>query len=297
MKNLSGIITALTTPFIEGELDQTSFKRLLELQIKENVDGFVVNGTTAESPCLFEKEVEIIFNWVKEEIKEESFIILGVGGNCTKKTMENIKMAENLKADAVLTVVPYYNKPPQRGLVKHFKILADKSQLPIILYNVPARTSIGLSFESILELSEHSNIIGIKEASGDLDLGQKLIQQTANDFIILSGDDDTGLELCALGAKGIISVVSHILGEELKNLFQRVKKGTTKEVKQTLNEYRQKYKSLLKNIYCESNPIGIKMALTLLGVFSSPELRSPLVNLGVEETKQLKTSLQEIQLL
>ena len=297
MKNLEGIITALASPFVEGELDKVSFKKLLGFQIKSGVDGFVINGTTAESPCLFKNEVEAIFHWVREETKENFFLILGVGGNCTQKTLENIKRAEVLKADAVLAVVPYYNKPPQKGLVKHFKTLADNSQLPVILYNVPARTSIGLSLESILELSKHSNIIGIKEASGDLNLGQALLQQTADDFIVLSGDDDTGLELCALGAKGVISVISHILGKEMKVLFRKIKKGKTREIKEALIEYKAKYSKVLKNIYCESNPIGIKKALNLMGLFSSAELRSPLVVLGMEETKQLKQSLQETGLL
>ena len=298
MENLAGIITALSTPFIKGELDKGSLKKLLEFQISSGVDGFVINGTTAESPCLLKQEVETIFNFVKEKTKGKSLpLILGVGGNCTKKTLENIKAAERLKADAVLVVVPYYNKPPQRGLIKHFRILADNSQLPVLLYNVPARTNIGLSLESVLELSEHPNIVGVKEASGDLKFGQALIQQTADDFVVLSGDDDTGLELCALGAKGVISVISHILGKEMKILFQRIKKGKTMEIKEILIEYKIRYGEVLRNIYCESNPIGIKMALKLMNVFSSAELRSPLVILGMEETKKLKQSLKEVALL
>ena len=296
MKTLEGIITALASPFKQGKLDKPSFKKLLEFQIKSGVEGFVINGTTAESPCLFENEVETIFHWVKEA-KENCFLLLGVGGNCTQKTLENIKKAEALKADAVLAVVPYYNKPPQRGLVKHFKTLADNSKLPVVLYNVPARTNIRLSFESILELSRHSNIIGIKEASGDLNLGKALLQHTADDFLILSGDDETGLELCALGAKGVISVISHILGKEMKVLFQKIKNGKKQEIKETLIEYKVKYSKLLKNIYCEANPIGIKRALNLMGIFCSAEMRSPLVVLGMEETKKLKQSLKETGIL
>ena len=198
-------------------------------------------------------------------------------------------------ADAVLTVVPYYNKPPQRGLIKHFKILADKSQLPVILYNVPSRTGVGLSLESIVELSRHPNIIGIKEASGDLDLGKKIVGQ--EDFILLSGDDDTCFDLCALGAEGVISVVSHVLGKEMKNLFETIKNERGEKAQNLLMEYKRKYAELLKNIYCESNPIGIKTALNLLGVFSTAELRSPLVPLAEKERQGLKESLREVNLL
>lgn len=294
MKSLQGIITALATPFIQSELDRASLKKLLQFQIAQGVDGFVVNGTTSESPCLVQKEVEQIFEWIKEEVETKP-VILGVGGNCTKKAQENIKTAERLKADAVLAVVPYYNKPPQRGLVKHFKILADGSSLPVILYNVPARTGVGLSLKSILELSQHPNIIGIKEASGDLNLGKQIAEQS--DFILLSGDDETCFDLCSLGAQGMISVASHILGKEMKSLFQKIKQKDEDKIENLLREYKTKYENLLKNIYCESNPIGIKMALKLLGVFSSAELRSPLVALAEKESKELKESMREVGLL
>jgi 4-hydroxy-tetrahydrodipicolinate synthase len=292
VKNISGIITALATPFLQGKPDSVSFKKLLHFQIDQGVDGFVINGTTAESPCLFPTEVESLFHWTKEEAGERP-LILGVGGNCTQKTLENIKMAEKLMADAVLAVVPYYNKPPQRGLVKHFKVLADQSQLPVILYNVPSRTGVGLSLESVVELSRHPNIIGIKEASGDLNFGKRILEE--RDFILLSGDDDTCFDLCALGAQGVISVASHVLGREMKNLFVKIKRG--EQAQNLFMEYKRKYADLLKNIYCESNPIGIKTALNLLGVFSTAELRSPLVPLAERERQLLKESLKEVDIL
>ncbi len=294
VKNISGIITALATPFLQGKLDSVSFKKLLHFQIGQGVNGFVVNGTTAESPCLFPTEVEQLVKWTKEEAGERP-LILGVGGNCTQKTLENIKMAERLMADAVLAVVPYYNKPPQRGLVKHFKTLAEESKLPVILYNVPSRTGVGLSLESIIELSRHPNIIGIKEASGDLDLGKEIVRQ--GDFILLSGDDDTCFDLCALGAQGVISVVSHVIAKEMKSVFQKIKQSSGSQIENSLMEYKKKYTGLLKNIYYESNPIGIKMALNLLGIFSTTEMRSPLVSLAEKESQLLKESLKEVNLL
>ena len=293
-KDIRGIITALATPFVKGELDFVSFKKLLQFQLSQGIDGFVVNGTTAESPCLLPKEVEQLFEWTRKEAKE-AFLILGVGSNCTKKTLANIKTAKAWKADAVLAVVPYYNKPPQRGLVWHFKSLADKSELPLFLYNVPARTGVGLSLESIVELSLHPNIKGIKEASGNIELGKQIIKNSQKDFILLSGDDDTCFDLCALGAQGVISVMSHILGKEMKKLFRIIKQGEKKE--QALKEYKDKYQVLLKEIYCESNPIGIKMALHLMGLFHSAELRSPLMILGESEKNSLKEELQRKKLL
>lgn len=293
MKKIEGIITALSTPFLKGKLDKVSFKKLLQLQVSQEIDGFVINGTTAESPCLFQKEIEQILEWTKEESQHQS-LILGVGGNCTQKTVANARRAKELKVDAVLAVVPYYNKPPQRGLVYHFQQLADSSELPVILYNVPARTGKELSLESVITLSRHPNIMGIKEASGDLELGKKIIEQTESDFVILSGDDDSCFELCALGARGVISVISHILGKEMKIFLQKIVQG---EREDSLKEYRKKYGELLKNIYCEANPIGIKMALKLLGVFTSAELRSPLVVLGERETKPLRETLQKVNLL
>ena len=293
---MQGIITALATPFVKGELHLSSFKKLLQVQVSQGVDGFVINGTTAESPCLLQKEVEQIFEWTKEGTSN-TFLILGVGENCTRKTLINIKKAEEWGADAVLAVVPYYNKPPQRGLVWHFKTLADKSQLPILLYNVPARSGVGLSLESIVELSLHPNIKGIKEASGNIELGRSIIEQTGDNFILLSGDDETCFNLCALGAQGVISVVSHILGKEMKKLFQIIKQDSEEKREGALKEYKEKYGNLLKNIYCESNPIGIKMALKLMGIFDFAELRSPLVSLGETETEKLGEELRKIGFL
>lgn len=293
MKQFTGIITALATPFKDGQFDKVSFVKLVKWQLGQGVSSFVINGTTAESPCLSEKEVEEIFSCVKVEAGDEATLILGVGGNSTLKTIENIKTAKKLKADAVLAVVPYYNKPPQRGLLKHFRQLADHSELPLLLYNVPSRTITSLSIETIKELSEHHQIVGIKEASGDMNFDKDLLKEVNKNFVVLSGDDDSFLELSALGGQGIISVVSHILGEQLKQLFQEVKNGNS----QAVQEYKQKYSALLKTLYYESNPIGIKMALKLLSVFDSAELRSPLVALSEDKTNQLRIEMEKVGLL
>ena len=289
MIKLTGIITALASPFKQGQLDKKSFVRLVRNQLEQGISDFVINGTTGESPCLSERETEWMFSCIKTETGNTGAHIFGVGGNCTAKVLQNIKTAERLKASAVLAVVPYYNKPPQRGLIKHFKTLADNSQLPILLYNVPARTVTELSIDTIIELSAHPKIIGIKSAGGDLNFDKKLIQKTDKDFIILSGDDESCMDLCAIGGRGVISVVSHILGKQMTALFQKIKAGNLEAVQ----EYKKKYLQLLKTIYCESNPIGIKMALKLLSILESAELRSPLTALPEAKTKKLKIEMQK----
>lgn len=292
MKKFTGIITALATPFVQGEVDKDSFKKLLQLQVMEGADGFVVNGTTGESPCLSREEVEQLFSWTRE-ISKDLPVILGVGANSTNSTLQNIQWASQLNPDAVLVVVPYYNKPPQTGLVYHFKKCADSSLIPLILYNVPSRTGVGLSLSSIVELSRHPNVIGIKEASGDLSFGKEIIQQTAGDFLVLSGDDMTCLDLCALGAQGGVCVISHIIMKTFRQFFQQIKQNDLAAT----GKYKESYKELLQIVYSQSNPIGIKMALYLMGIFKSPEMRSPLIQLSEHYTKKLEEILKKLDFI
>ena len=293
---IKGIITALATPFWKGEVDEQSLVKLIHLQLEQKISALVINGTTGESPCLTPQEVERIFSIAKVECAGAVPLILGVGGNSTKTVLHNIAQAEKWRADAVLAIVPYYNKPPQRGLVKHFIQIATATRLPVILYNVPARTVVGISLESLKELSQYSNIVAIKEASGDMEFGQKIIQQDrmdGNKWQVLSGDDASCMELIALGAIGGICVVSHILGEQMQGLLQDIRNGNTQSVK----DYQQKYNALLQTIYCETNPIGIKMALKLMGVFRSAEMRSPLDSLTEDKTKMLQVQMNKVGLL
>ena len=283
-----------SVPFCSnGEVDRFHFKALITLQAKEGADGLVVHGTTGESPCLSLKEQEELFIWAFEGSKFEQHVIAGIGGNNTQKVIEYKTKPFLMGASAFLAVVPYYNKPPQRGLIKHFETLAD-GRTPIILYNVPARTGQSLTLKSIVELSEHPNIIGIKEASGDLNLGKQIIDQTdPEEFSVLSGDDETGFELCAMGANGIVSVVSNIIVREMKELFNRIKKGRPEEKEKAIKAYKEQYGSLLKAIYAETNPIGIKMALKQLGIFNTAKMRLPLVEMEEENAQKLQDILRE----
>ena len=294
--NITKIMTAVATPFYRGEVDEMSFIKLLHLQMQQKVSALVINGTTGESPCLTQAEVERLVTIAKTECKGALPLILGVGGNSTQTVLHNIELAEKWGADAVLAVTPYYNKPPQRGLVQHFSVLAEATTLPVILYNVPSRTGVTIGLDALKQLSRYSNVVAIKEASGDLEFGQQIIQQNRLDgkpWQVLSGDDMSCMQLIALGGAGGICVLSHIVGDKMQQLQQKILDGDKTAVK----TYQQSYSKLLKVIYMESNPIGIKMALKLMGVFRSAEVRSPLVALEKEHTKRLKRLLRTMDLI
>ena len=282
-----GVFSALLTPFQNGKVDFESLEKHLHYQIKNGITGFVVNGTTAESPTLLWNEVEQIFKCVKKHSGKMP-VIVGVGSNSTEKTMETTKKACALGADAVLAVVPYYNKPPQRGLVQHFTEVAKVSEVPVILYNVPGRTVTSLSVESVLSLSKNKNIIGIKEASGDMIYAEKLQQNLPKEFIKLSGDDGTYLQYLNLGGDGIISVMSNIITKECIRW--------TKNPKESESEF-QRYLKFINGIYAEANPIVPKWMLYKMGIFKSPEMRLPLTELDSALMPTTESLLKEFSLL
>lgn len=290
-KKFGGTFTALATPFVQGNIDWDSFKKLVSHQVENGVRGFVVNGTTGESPTLEASEVEELFVMARRLAPEQK-IVLGVGTNSTHSSLEWVKIANRLKVDGVLAVVPYYNKPPQRGLVAHFQELAKASESPVLLYNVPGRTIQSLSVESVLTLSKHPNIAGIKESTGDLNFFKELKKVVPSDFCFLSGDDGTALEFCLEGGDGVIGVVTHLIPKQFSQWIQRALEGD----KNVLTE-KAKWMDLIDGIYVEANPIPVKSALRDMGLFSSAELRLPLIALGEEEAKGLRQCLQSHQLI
>jgi 4-hydroxy-tetrahydrodipicolinate synthase len=287
MKNFKTTITALITPFKNGKVDWQGLESLVKHQLQGGVGGFVINGTTAESPTLDGSEVEEIFKRVRAIVSAKTPLILGTGSNCTKKTIEASQKAEALGADAVLVVVPYYNKPPQRGLVAHFEAVANAIKIPVILYNVPSRTITALSLSSIEQLSKHKNIVGIKEASGNIDFAKEIIAVCGKDFLMLSGDDGTYPEFLLAGGHGVISVASHIIPKAFSQLLQEP----------TSNEHYKKYLRLIGLLFAEANPIPVKKALHLMGVISSGELRLPLCELEESLTRDLSLELEKAGLL
>jgi 4-hydroxy-tetrahydrodipicolinate synthase len=291
--NIHGVISALITPFLDQEVDYASLEKCVEFQLSHGVNGFVVNGTTAESPTLKPSEVKKIFSVVKAIAGLNVPVILGTGSNSTEKTIENTKLASDLGADAALVVVPYYNKPPQRGLSMHFKAVAKNSDIPIILYNVPGRTITSLSEDTILELADTKKIIGIKEASGDLAFDQKLKSSLPPDFIFLSGDDETYLDFLKLGGQGIISVMSNVIPQKTAQWLKMIQQGdiTAAEI-----DF-QNYKQFISGLYVEANPIAPKWVLYKMGIIKSAELRLPLVELDFQHRRAVEKLMNEVGLI
>lgn len=291
-KPLNKVITALITPFKNGKIDEESFKSLLKFQLDKGISGFVINGTTAESPTLTQEEREHLFKLAKSFVPSSTTLIMGTGSNSTAETIQQTRRAENLGADAALVVVPYYNKPPQRGLAQHFVQVAECSGLNIILYNVPGRTITALDPETTVELAKNKKICGIKEASGKIEYLKQIKSQVPTSFALLTGDDETYVDFLAAGGQGVISVASHIIPETMLK-WQRHPVSDWREPSQELNDKRK----LIQLLFCEANPIPVKMALYKMGIISSPEMRLPLVELTPKLTDELSTEMKTQGLL
>ena len=290
----SGIITALVTPFLKGKLDKDSFVRLLESQVRQGLDHFVLDSTTGESPTLEEGDLETLIGWFREFEKERRLtlkLMAGTGTFSTKKTVEKTRRAEKLGVDSALVITPYYNRPSQEGLFRHFKQVAESTSLPIVLYNVPSRTACSLDVSTLARLSEIDNISGLKEASGDMDFFKQIREACKENFSLLSGDDFTCVESFLSGGEGMISATSNVMGRKFKECFERAKKDDP----DVLEDFKQ-YDSFLKALYEETNPLGAKQVLSYLGVISSSETRLPLFNPQIspqlkQETEKIRDSL------
>lgn len=292
MEKFKGVYTALITPFKNGAVDFKSLEKLVNFQMQNGIDGFVINGTTAESPNLSHQEIAEIFKKVKSWAPTAT-LIMGTGSNSTSKTIEDTKKASELGADAVLVVVPYYNKPPQRGLEQHFKAVAQSTELPVILYNVPGRTITSLEPETIKHISSEKNVIGIKEATGKTDLAQKIIELCGKNFVMLSGDDGTYVEFLGVGGHGVISVATHILPRQFSDWTKWAKEGQLEKARSEI----KKYSRIIDLLFVEANPIPVKKALELMGIIETAELRLPLVELESKHTETLKEEMKKVGLL
>ncbi len=286
MKDFTGVFTALVTPFKGGEIDWGSLRRLLRHQLEGSISGLVISGTTGESPTLDAAEKEKLFKFIKSEVANQVPLVLGTGTNSTSDTVDATRAAEAWGADGALVVVPYYNKPPQRGLFAHFQKVAESSGLPVILYNVPGRTITRLEVDTIVELSRLPGIVGIKEASGDIEFGRRVIEECRTDFLVSSGDDGTFLDLIGVGGRGVISVASNIMPKEFSSWYARARQGD----RAPQAEF-QRIAELNSFLYVEANPIPIKMALHFMGVIESAELRLPLMQLSEPHAAELKRKM------
>jgi 4-hydroxy-tetrahydrodipicolinate synthase len=290
---LKGSIVALITPFKDGKVDETSVRNLIKWHLDSGTHGILVAGTTGESATLEEEEKRRLLEIALEEAKGKVPVIVGTGTNNTKKVLETTKMAEEIGADAALIVAPYYNKPTQKGLYEHYAYIAKNVKIPIIIYNVPGRTSVNILPDTTAKLAEIDNIVAIKEACGDLKQVSELLLKCPKDFVILSGDDFTAYPTVALGGKGVISVAANIMPREMAELMEAGLSGDVKKGQ----ELHLKLYPLFKAMFIETNPIPAKTALWLMGKIETPEVRLPLSSMTEASVEKLKDILKNYNLI
>lgn len=286
---LGEVITAMVTPFNKkGELDINKSCELASSLAKNGSDGLVLAGTTGESPTLtFEEELSL-FKEIKNSVGKKVKIIAGTGSNSTVTAIKSTRAAEKIGVDACLIVAPYYNKPPQEAVYKHYIEIAKKTSLPIIIYNIPGRTGINISSEILVKLSKQKNIIGLKDSTGNLEQLSWVKKNAEKSFLIYSGDDVLTLPILAVGGDGVISVASHLIGNEIKKMVIDFKKG---KVKSALDIH-LKYLPLFRILFITSNPIPVKTALKLSGI-DCGNVRLPLISANKNETQKIKEILKQ----
>lgn len=282
----SGAFTALITPFKSGEVDMEALESLVEFQINQGIHGLVPCGTTGETPTLSEEEDRQIIETVARVANGRVPIIAGTGSNSTQSAIKYTQMAEEAGANASLHVAPYYNKPSQEGLFQHFATIAQNTGLPIILYNIPGRTSVTISAETVARLAEIPNIVGIKEATGSMDMTSQIRHYCGEEFAILSGDDSLTLPILALGGNGVISVASNIAPGAIANMVDAFRYG---EIERAQELHYQLF-DLFRALFLETNPVPVKTAASIMG-FCSDEFRLPLVPMAEENISRLKEVL------
>lgn len=288
--NFGQILTAMVTPFDQnGEIDFPATKNLINYLIANGTNGIVVAGTTGESPTLTTEEKVELFKFVVNIVDGRVPVVAGTGSNNTKASIELTKQAENTGVDAIMLVVPYYNKPSQEGLYQHFKTIAEATSLPIILYNIPGRSVINMAVETIVRLAQIPNIVAIKDASGNLDAMSETISQTPEDFSVYTGEDSLTLPALAVGATGVISVASHIIGNEMQAMITKFKNGHTQEAA----EDHRRLLPVFKGLFAAPNPSPVKAALNLKGI-PVGGVRLPIIPLNNDELNTLQAVLEKV---
>lgn len=287
---LQGVYTALVTPFCNGSVDWKAFEALLEAQVAGKVAGVVPVGTTGESPTLSNEEhIEVIARTV-EIINGRCQVIAGSGANSTEEAIHLTREAKAAGADATLQVTPYYNKPTQEGIYRHFSTVAEKTGLPVVLYNVPGRAGVPIATETIARLSKNPLMVAVKEAGGSVDRVSEILDQC--DITVLSGDDSLTLPMISVGAKGIISVASNLIPGELSAMVEAALNGDFASARAA----HRKYYPLFRNLFIESNPIPVKAAMGMTGAIT-PEYRLPLCEMSAAHAEVLKKTLIDCGIL
>ena len=290
-KKLTGTGVALVTPFrVDDSIDFNSLKKLVEHVINGGVEFLVVMGTTGENPVLSQQEQKAVFDYVLEVSEKKLPLVFGIGGNNTQAVVNTIKNTDFTNIDAILSATPYYNKPTQKGLYIHYKTIASACPVPIILYNVPGRTSVNLSAETTLKLAnDFENISAIKEASGNLDQIMQIIKNKPADFTVLSGDDTYVMPYISMGMEGVISVTANAYPKEFSDMVRASLKYDFK----TAQKLHYKLLDLSNSLFSEGNPGGVKAALEILGICDK-YVRLPLASVSRETYSIIKDHMKSI---
>jgi 4-hydroxy-tetrahydrodipicolinate synthase len=283
---IQGAMTAMITPFREGRVDEERLKQQVEFQIRNGIDGLVPVGTTGESPTLDFKEHGRVIELTVQFAAGRVPVIPGTGANATTEALELHQIAKRAGAPACLSVNPYYNKPTQEGLYRHFMTLADRVDLPIVLYNIPGRTGVTMSAQTVARLSKHRNIIAVKESTGDLNMSSEI--RSLCDITLISGDDSLTVPIMSIGGRGVISVLSNVIPQQIKSLTKLCLAG---QYEQAANLHRKLF-PLMRVMFLDGNPVGIKHAMKFAGL-DTGELRLPLWEASDSTKKQIEECMKE----
>ena len=281
-----GVFVAVVTPFKNGKIDEEALRGLIDFQIAGGVDGIVPCGTTGESATLNHEEHDQVIRIAVDACKGKASVLAGTGSNSTQEAIQLSRNAKNAGADGLLQITPYYNKPNQEGLYHHFSSIADAVDLPIVLYNVPSRTSVNMVPETVVRLAKTENIVGIKEASGSLQAISKIIDNGGEDVTVLSGDDPLLWPILGIGGKGVISVTANILPAKVAALCKAASIGDVIEARSLHYELMD----ISDSLFIDTNPVPVKAALHLMGKIEN-ELREPLVKLSSDNLERLKKAM------
>ena len=282
-----GAGVAIITPYTEDGINFDELGRIIDDQIKNHTDAIIITGTTGESATMSDEEHRAAIKFAVDHVKGRVPVIAGTGSNETSYAVELSKYAESVGADALLVVTPYYNKCTQKGLIAHYTAIADAVNIPIILYDVPSRTGVAIATDTYVKLAKHPNIVAVKEANGDLSKILRLRAAVGDDLVIYSGNDDQIVPILSLGGQGVISVLSNVAPQETHDMCQAFFDGDTKKAEQLQVEYAD----LIDALFCEVNPIPVKVAMRKLGYAAGP-LRMPLSEMEPQHEKQLEDSLR-----
>ncbi len=289
---LGRLLTAMVTPFdAQGEVDYQQARRLALALLDSGSDGVVVSGTTGESPTLSREEKLRLFTEIKSAVGNRGAVVAGTGNYDTRESQELTKEAEETGVDACLLVVPYYNRPTQQGLWEHFKAIAQSTTLPCIIYNVPSRTVTNLAADTVIKLSQIDNIVGVKEASGNFGQIAEIIQGTREDFLVYSGNDSDTFSILALGGYGVISIASHLIGTQIRDMIEKFLNGKLQEAAR-IHRY---LLPLVNALFIVSNPIPVKWALNYVG-FPVGKPRLPLVEPDEKSADLIKAALKNYKI-